>query len=366
MGFQRLLTALFVLGVALGPTQASATLLFSGGEDTDFTCVGGGTCSVLTNSSSFRAAWARESYGAGGSTADPPINRFATPIFSASSDIWIHAQFCNAGGGCTNNNTSSNAQMLRVLDSSGNPTLIVRGTGTAGQLKISSRNAAGAFSDLVTCPNSFASQLTQLDLSVTYGTSGEVALYNNSVKVCDFTGDVTNGDGATTLNQAEFAGPWTATSGVWSEIIIATTDTRAMSRFTANTVGNGNTVGFSGTNVCSSIWSATSFNDANYGYSGSANVLQECTTKSPIPAGAYNVLGLVMSARVLVGASGPLHFDFVTRTNGVDYFSSDFAPTTTFSNITNYIQTVNPATGTPWAVSDFQTSGFNVGEETKP
>jgi hypothetical protein len=73
-----------------------------------------------------------------------------------------------------------------------------------------------------------------------------------------------------------------------------------------------------------------------------------------------------MSARVLVGDSGPQHFDFVTRTGGADYVSSDFAPTTTFSNIANYIQTINPATSGSWAVSDFQAADFNVGEETKP
>ena len=77
-------------------------------------------------------------------------------------------------------------------------------------------------------------------------------------------------------------------------------------------------------------------------------------------------VGLVMSARVLVGATGPQHFDFVTRTGGTDYLSADFAPLNSFSNITNYIQTANPATGNPWAVSDFQAAGFNVGEETKP
>lgn len=139
-----------------------------------------------------------------------------------------------------------------------------------------------------------------------------------------------------------------------------------MARFTANTVADGNTVGFSGTNVCSSIWNVLSVNDVNYGYSGSSNVLHECTINSTIPPGAYNVLGLVMGARALVGASGPQHFDFLIRTNGTDYPSTDFAPTTNFSNFSNYIQAVNPATTSPWAVSDFQAAGFNVGEETKP
>lgn len=298
----------------------------------------------------------------GSGSADPPSNRLATPTFAANSTLWIHAQFCMDS--CTTINNTLSAQMLRVIDSAGNPTLIVRGTGPGGQLKISSRTAAGVFTDLVTCPSAVNLPLTQIDLYVNYGTSGEVTFYNNSVAVCDYTGNVTNGDGATTLNQVEFSSA--GSNSRWSEVIIATTDTRAMARFTANTLANGNTAGFSGSNICSSIWSAAAVNNSNYGYSGTANVLQECTVKNTIPPGAYSVLGLVMSARALVGSSGPLHFDFATRVNGTDYLSSDFAPTTSFSNFSNYLQTTNPSTSNPWSISDFQATGFNVGEQTKP
>jgi hypothetical protein len=180
------------------------------------------------------------------------------------------------------------------------------------------------------------------------------------------TGNITNRDGATTLNQVEFSSPLYGYYTAWSEVIVAGSDTRAMARFTANTVANGNTTGFSGTNVCSAIWNASSYNDTNFGYSGSTNVVHECTINTSFPAGNYNVLGLVMTARTLVGSSGPLHFDFVTRVGGTDYTSSDFAPTTSFSNIGNYIQTTNPATSSSWAVSDFTAAGFNVGEKTKP
>lgn len=356
------LVVFFVLGLLCFPAGASATLLFSGGEDVDFICVGTGACSVNTNNSSYRPAWARESIAIGGTTVDPPINRFTTPPFAPNSALWIHAQFCIDN--CGNINTVSSSQMLRLMDSLGNPTLVIRGTGTPAQLKISSRTAGGTFTDLVTCSSAANQSLTQVDLFVNYGTSGEVALYKNSVKVCGYTGNVTNGDGATTLTQAEFSSA--GYISLWSEIIIATTDTRAMARFTANTVANGNTTGFSGSNICSSIWNATAFNDANFGYSGAANILHECTIKNTIPPGSYNVLGLVMSARALVGSSGPLHFDFVTRVNGTDYFSPDFAPTASFSNFTNYLQIINPATGNPWSISDFQAAGFNVGEQTKP
>jgi len=362
MNLRALSAAILYLTVSLWSEDASATLLFSGGEDIDFTCIGG--CPVTTSNGYFRSAWAREAVGTSGSTNDPPPNRLATSVFTANATLWIHAQFLPNGGG----QNEPNIHMLRVLDTNGNAALIVRGTGTNGRLKISSRTAAGSYTDLVTCSSALSGALEQLDFFVNYGSTGEVALYNNGVQVCDFTGNVTNGDGATALNRVEFSAPWDNIAGYtyWSEIIVATTDTRAMSRFSANTVANGNTTGFTGTNICSSIWNAASFNDSNYGYTGSSNIIHECTINSSVPAGTYNVQGLVMSARGLVGTSGPQHFDFVTRTGGTNYTSPDFAPINSPSNIQNYIQTTNPATSSPWALSDLQNSGFNIGAESKP
>lgn len=366
----RLLIGLLVGAIpALFASGASATLLFAGGEDIDFNCNSGGTCSIDTATDHFRSGWAREAYRVNGIVGDPAANRFATPPFAANSTLWVHARYCNDS--CGSNATTANAQMLRLIDSSGNPALIVYGTGTAGTIKVSSRDSSGALTDIVTCPAAINLGLGQIDLYVNYAASGEIAFYNNGAKVCDFTGDVTNGDGATTLNQIEFASarayePYSNHSSSWSEIIVATTDTRAMSRYSALTVADGNTTGFSGTNVCSSIWRAVTVNDANYGYSDSDNVVHECTIAGTVPPGAYSVVGLVISTRALVGTTGPQHFDFVTRVGGTDYTSSDFAPLPAFSNIGNYIQTTNPATGSPWAVSDFAATGFNLGEMTKP
>lgn len=366
MRLRTLFAALVLVGLPLCSTGASAALLFSGGEDVDFLCNTGGACYVNTYSTDRRTNWSRESYEVDGTTADPTTNRFATPVFAANATLWVHAQYCTSYVGCPYTTTTAGAQMLRIMDSNGNPTLMIRGNGTTGQLEISSRTATGTFTNLVQCPNAVVNGVEQIDLYVNYSASGEVALYTNGVQVCDYTGDVTNGDGATTLHQVEFGSPRSGYNGTWSEVIVATTDTRAMARYTLNTVADGNTTGFFGTNVCSAIWAATAYNDANYGYTGSSNVTHECTVKSTIPPGAYAVQGVTMSARALVGATGPQHFDFVTRTGGTDYTSPDVAPTTSFSNYTNYIQTTNPATSAPWSISDVQDPGFNVGEETKP
>ncbi len=366
MRLRTLLAVLVLLGLPLYATGASAALLFSGGEDVDFLCNAGGSCSIDTYSSDHRVNWSREAYQVYGNTSDPQTNRFATPTLTPSTALWVHAQYCTSYGGCPTTTTSSGAQILRVLDSSSNPTLILRSTGNTGEAKISSRTAGGTFTDLVTCPGTVIAALEQMDLYVNYSTSGEVALYINGVQVCDYTGNVTNGDGATTLDQIEFGSARSGYYGAWSEVIVATTDTRAMARYTLNTVADGNTTGFSGTNICSAIWEATAYNDTSYGYTGSSNVTHECTVKSTIPPGAYAVQAVTMSARALVGATGPQHFDFVTRTGGTDYTSPDVALTTSFSNYTNYIQTTNPATSAPWTISDVQDTGFNVGEETKP
>jgi hypothetical protein len=349
------------------PKVASAALIYAGGEDADIICASSGSCTTANDTRYYRTAWARSAIQVSTANTDPPSSRFATQPFAASTEIWAHGWVCISDyGNCTWLNNKNGLQLIRVMDDAGNPTLVVRGTGTSGTLKISSRTAAGAYTDLVTCPTAIAAHLWQVDLHVNYGTSGEVSLFRDGVQVCDYTGDVTNGDGATTLEQVEFSSITDERAALWSEIIVATTDTRAMSRYSANTVGNGNTTGFSGTNVCSSIWNALAYNDANYGYSGSANVVHECTVSSSIPPGSYQVLGLVMNTRALVGTTGPQHFDFITRVNGTDYASSDFAPLPTFSNLGNYIQTTNPDTGLAWAVSDFAAAGFNVGLETKP
>jgi hypothetical protein len=357
---------------ALAP-RAEAAILFAGGEDVDFLCNISGSCNVTTNSAYFRPTWAREAYYVAGNGSDPPVNRFATPVFTANSTIWIHAQFCEAQysfqacGSGTGNGTIANQQLLRVIDNLGNPTLIIRGTGTAGQLKISSRTSSGTFTDLATCSNAFAANSpTQLDFYINYGSSGRVTTYTNSNQVCDYTGNVTNSDGATTLNAVEFAGVYGGNLGLWSEVIVSTTDTRAMNLYTLAPNGNGNATQWSGNNPCTSILNATTVNTSSYVYTGSNDQIEECAVTISVPPGNYLVPAVVMSMNGLVGAAGPQHFAFVTRIGNTDYASSNFALTNSFSNVGNYIQPLNSATGSPWSVSDLTASGFNIGLQSEP
>lgn len=345
--------------------HAQTTILFAGSEDVDFSCGASSTCSVVTNSGTFRSAWAREAY----STSN--AGSFLSPVFTATTTLWVHAQYCTFSSGDCFTATGNNSVMMSVYDNNGNATLAIRGTGNASQVKISSVNTSGTFTDLVTCSaSSFpVAGIAQMDLYINYGTSGQVILYANSVSICSFSGNVTNGDGATTLDQIQFASANTSYGSVWSEVIAATTDTRAMNLFTLYPTGSGNATQWgnsSGSTPCTSLIGGTAINDSNFVYTGSNSQIEECTVHNTFPPGVYNALALVMSGRLLVGSSGPQHFDFLTRVTGTDYASINFAPNNNFNNIRNYIQTVNPATSNPWAVTDFSASGFNIGLESSP
>ena len=142
---------LLLLAPTLLPTGASATLLYAGGEDSDVICAIGGTCGVDTNSLHYRPDWAREAISVYVIGNDPPTNRFATAPFTSSSTLWVHGQYCGRRTSPCSSGTSNGAQLMRFMDTAGNPALVIRGTGTEGQLKIDSRSASGTFSTLVTC-----------------------------------------------------------------------------------------------------------------------------------------------------------------------------------------------------------------------
>jgi hypothetical protein len=362
----RLFRVLSLIGaLALGIPSAQATILYAGTDDVDTTC-SAGVCTVDTNAASYRSAWSRESYMVVGTTADPPTNRIASPVFATAGTAWFHGQYCNDADTC-DTTTTANAQLMRVFDDAGNPTLIVRGTGNPGEVKISSRTAGGVFTDIVaSCPSAILASVTQLDLKVVYSNVGSVTLYTNSVQVCTFAGDVTNGDGSTLLNKAGFAAAVTG-NGAWSETIVATTDTRAMGFWSLIPNANGAQTQWAGSNPCTVILPVAAINIASFISTASNTQTEQCTVTNTPPVGTFAVDAVVMSSSMLRGATGPQHFDFITRTAAnVDHYSSDFAPTTAFTNFPNYIQATNPDTASAWLLTDITNAGFQIGLLSKP
>src|SRR5215469_12826145 len=140
---KKIFGALFALPF-LFATPAFSAILWAGGEDTGIVAVG--SVGVSTNGGDFNASYARAALVVGNttSTSDPPANRIttlpATFAAGAQTNLWIHATFRPSV-----TTQTANEQALLVRSPDGVSRIVVRQTGTAGTLKVSSRNAAGSF-----------------------------------------------------------------------------------------------------------------------------------------------------------------------------------------------------------------------------
>ena len=355
----------FLFGAALAlatfmPSPSLATILFAGGEDVDFTFIG--SVSITTSAGQFRSGYARESVGAANSStaSDPPTNRFLTPVVANQTVLWIHGT--NVAG---LSSTTANNQMIGVYGSDGVRRLLVRQTGTNGQVKISKRDSGGTITDLVTCtvgawPIGGGTQ--KLDWFVNYAVAGEVTLYVNGTQFCDYVGDVTT-NSVTAVNQVDFAGQ-TSSAGInWSEVILSTTDTRSMNILTCYPVANGTNMAWTGSfaNV-----NGTTANDATPLTSSASNQVGEFTCPA-LPAGSFSVPAVTQTARLLKGASGPQTFRFIIRpsSGSTDYDNgSDLSLTTNFANYST-VWSLNPACSCSWTTADV-TTGVNQGAKSRP
>lgn len=309
----------------------------------------------------YRNTWARSCIEVTRNAADPPTNRFALPAFAPQQAIWVHAWENQTFG----TGTTANAQGVRIYGSDGVVRFLIRGSGSANTVKISTRTAAGVYADLAICSPGFPSgtTLVQMDLYLNYAVAGRATLYANKVPICDYIGDVTT-DGVTAVKQVEFA----AFSGSigndsdWSEMAVDINDTRNYNIKTLPPVAAGNTQSWT-PNTVGNINQDT-INDANFISTAtptSSNAISEWTVGS-IPAGAWIVAGRMIAMRVK-GASGSQPFAAVDRVSGVDYISSSQNATTSFANYYDY-SAISPATGARWRVGEFGT-GYNVGITSK-
>lgn len=206
----------------------AATIYFSGGEDTSFSLIG--SASITTNGSLFRPGWARCGVDIQGSAAaDPPpshalsrkfINKSNAP--ATPSIFYSHAIFSwIAPGG----SAGVNCQMLRLLDASGNPRLMIRGA-ASNAVKISVRNTAGTISDLVTSAanalpigglsNNQVDLYTANNITVSYGPRTDIS-FSGSV-ISSVGGNfprfgLVPGSGFTIIGSASNDGTYVVTAG---------------------------------------------------------------------------------------------------------------------------------------------------------
>lgn len=333
-----------------------ATIFFAGGEDTSFINSG---CSVSVSAALFRGApYSRCAMVTGGGAASvtvpPPIN-ISTGNAGALTSFWAHAQYSNQSANATTNNTI----LMCIADSGGVVRLLVEGTGTAGQIKLMTRNAAGTQTVLVTSAAGAVASLgapTPVDLFVNYAVSGQVKLAVGGVTIAD-TGPGVNvtTDSATSLAAVLFASMGAGQSA-WSEIIVKDTSTLGAALQTIPPVAAGNTQSWTPNTVANV--NPVTIADANFVSTATANALSEWTVSTTLPPGSWSIDAVVQNARVLVGATGPQHFEWLVRTvDGTDHVTGSVAPITSFGNF-SVIWPTNPHTSAAWQAGELINAGI--------
>lgn len=350
-------------------------ILFAGGEDLDFVPIGsnyGSLLTVDTTAGRFRSGYAR----CGISITTPVgggLNTLAIrATFAATTAFWFTGRaWTNTANGTWFAN--QNAWVLR--DAAGVARLRIRNTGSSsgaapvnGPYAIEKINAAGTATQLgvntslgfVTTP----AIANKMDVFINYTVTGTISIYVDGSLYFTYSGDVTT-DSATTLGMLDLCPLTNANSFLvitWSEVIVATSDTRNLSLVTQTATANGNTHNWTGGTASDAANTSKSVGELSPQYSGTAGQIDEYQVTPALPAGSFSVLSVVHKAEATVGASGPTKFDFVIRLGAVDYSSADFVPNAAWATYMNTWD-VNPATTAAWATTDIvaASTSFNFG-----
>lgn len=353
-----ILMALALLAAPVNFQPVNATILFAGGEDIDFTFIGGPQSS--TGAGTFRSGYARLSIDpTDGTTSDPPVSRFFTPVFTATTSLWLHMEVYT-----TTVSTDSGAEMVCAIDPSGVCRLMFRGTGSTS-IKLTTRTSAGVLVDLMTCTSGgwpINGIISKIDWKLNYNSSGSSDLYVNGVDICSYSGNVTT-ESATQIAQYYFGRPSRGSQSNYSEIIVATTSTRDLNLATCAPQANGTTQNWTGTaaNV-----NPTTVNDTSAITTTSTGTIGNFTCPA-LPTGAFTVPAVVQSARIQ-GANSITNFRFNSRPAGAgsDFdTTADIPVTSVFTSYPNNIITTNPNTSGAWTTSVLGSSS-NFGVKSRP
>lgn len=312
------------------------TYYFIGGEDLDFSPIGGPN--ILTGSQYFRAGYARCGLNSGFGSWRVP----ASYGLSVTGTSWVTARvYTGSGAGgvplFTFNGPGDVAALQLRSDGSlwkivsGTPTKLATGTGS-----VPFEETGGA----------------KLDIDLNFNNvSGGIDVYFDGDLIVSYTGDTTGG-------QASFNG-FDLSNGVWSEVMWADHDTRALGLVTLAPVANGATNTFDVHNV--SFVNEIVLNDAVTDQSGTANQIELYTVGS-LPAGNYGIDAVEVVSRTVTASGAPQNLQLMVRAGGTNYNSISYGQLTSFNRDAG-IWPTNPNTATFWKQADLG-SGFQIGIES--
>lgn len=311
------------------------TYYFIGGEDLDFSPIGGP--SVTTNPINYRSTFARCAMFAGSG------QRWRVPSsygLSVIGNWWFTARLAQQqlSGYLIVFNGSGDVQAL-AIDYQGNVWTITGGVATLVSHS--------------TGPVPFG-VLTKMDVNVNFNTSGSITVYFDGDIINTYSGNVTGG-------QPNLVGfDMIGGNSAWSEIMWADHDTRGLiGLITFAPTGNGNTNNWDVHSV--SNVDPVTINDANSDQSGTSGQI-DLYAVNGLPSGNYGIDAVEVVARAATAAGAPQHLQLMVRANGANANSGSIAQGAAFQRNAN-IWGTNPNTSTYWAQSDL-TTAFNIGMES--
>lgn len=368
--------------------------LFVGCEDISFTPIGTsivpssaavGQWQPDTTANSFRSGYPRyammlnTAVGAGADTIHYLRTQpYAGALFS-SNNFWTTFRY-----NCTSGNGTQARQNIpiRFVDSNGvvrlrikfsnvtaapNDTFIVEKVNAAGTATQVGSTSVGRYASAA-AGSSYIVNTDKIDIYVNYSASGTFSVYLNGVQTFTVTGVDLTTDGQTNLaavdlGSADGSQNSTNSKSAYSEVLCTADDTRGLSGIAVQVAtANGNTHNWD--NGTAANFSANSMNTGQTSPQSSATTgqIDEYQVTPALPSGVFSVVSVVQHAQVAAGLTGLTKFDFMVRTGGSDFASSDFTPTLNWvTYATNW--DLNPNTGSAWAIGQLLNSStlFNMG-----
>ncbi|ESZ68172.1 hypothetical protein X727_23110 [Mesorhizobium sp. L103C119B0] len=189
-------------------------------------------------------------------------------------------------------------------------------------------------------------------------TVGVFNIYINDALIWTYTGD-TIFTAATSIGTLELRTPWISTQNtVFSGIILADEDTRAMVFHQGQATANGANTAWTG--VYTDV-TKLDRSDSTFISSGSASDVETYVMDDVNAAlAAYTPRAVVIATRVRRGGTGPQNIKGVVRQSGVDFPTANMPAPTGAYDARQAVMAVNPATSADWSVAEINAAEFGV------
>jgi len=335
----------WLLLILLCASSASAqTIYWSGGEDIDFPNGPNSACSMTNSGYSTN----RPGYGRGVVNACS-AGYVRSLSFTAQTSVWIHAQSTGDSDQALGLGKSGTGySVLFAVDLNG---VAYLGTWDGTTWTTLEQTASG------TIPSGGAT--TQLDMQISsYGASCVLNLYMNAASspLLTYSGNCTVG-GNTSLDTVflRYTGGGYYAEG-YSEIIVASSDTRALSLVTLAPNANGTTQSWA-TPAYTNI-NPISINDSNFTSDNNNGDVTQYKMNC-LPSGTFSIKDVRIVTRGTEVSGGLTHINSGFYNGSSDQLGTAAAQTTSFFPFINDF-TTNPFTSSGWQQSDIGCSSSST------